>query len=110
LLYHVYSCQYGTFLCNNERQRHEAKLAERTRSVWAYFLSRRPEFTNDQYDPVIDDHTKGRERLVFPRLGEVRWWHQVFNRTDDEMNGALNASAATAERVRAAARSRLACR
>ncbi|KAK4455942.1 protein-tyrosine phosphatase-like protein [Podospora aff. communis PSN243] len=101
LLYHVYSCQYGTFLCNNERQRHEAKLAERTRSVWAYFLSRRTEFTNDKYDPVIDDHMKGRERLVFPRLGEVRWWHQVFNRTDDEMNGALNATAATAERVAA---------
>ncbi|KAK1751776.1 putative phosphoinositide 3-phosphatase [Echria macrotheca] len=101
LLYHVYSCQYGTFLCNSERERHEAKLAERTRSVWAYFLARRAEFTNDQFDPAIDDHTKGRERLVFPRLGDVRWWHQVFNRTDDEMNGALNASAATAERVAA---------
>ncbi|KAK0711412.1 protein-tyrosine phosphatase-like protein [Lasiosphaeris hirsuta] len=101
LLYHVYSCQYGTFLLNNERQRHEAKLAERTRSVWAYFLSRRPEFTNDQYDATIDDHIKGRERLIFPRLGEVRWWHQLFNRTDDEMNGALIASAATAERVAA---------
>ncbi|KAK3692240.1 protein-tyrosine phosphatase-like protein [Podospora appendiculata] len=101
LLYHTYSCQYGTFLLNNERQRHEAKLSERTRSVWAYFLSRRPEFTNTQYDPTIDDHIKGRERLIFPRLGETRWWHQVFNRTDDEMNSAINASAATAERVAA---------
>jgi hypothetical protein len=101
LLYHLYSCQYGTFLFNNERQRHEAKLQERTRSVWAYFLSRRQEFMNEQYDPTIDDHTKGRERLIFPRLGEVRWWHQVFNRTDDEMNGAINASLATAERVAA---------
>ncbi|KAM7193609.1 Protein-tyrosine phosphatase-like protein [Rhypophila sp. PSN 637] len=101
LLYHVYSCQYGTFLCNNERQRHEAKLMERTRSVWAYFLGRRQEFTNEQYDATIDDHTKGRERLLFPRLGEVRWWHQVFNRTDDEMNSTINASMATAERVAA---------
>ncbi|KAK4190452.1 protein-tyrosine phosphatase-like protein [Podospora australis] len=101
LLYHVYSCQYGTFLYNNERERHEARLAERTRSVWGYFLSRRQEFTNDQYDATIDDHTKGLERLIFPRLGEVRWWHQVFNRTDDEMNGDLNASAATAEQVAA---------
>lgn len=101
LFYHVYSCQYGTFLCNNERQRHEAKLSERTRSVWSYFLSRRPEFTNDQYDATIDDHTKGRERLIFPRLGDVRWWHQLFNRTDDEMNSAINASIATAERVAA---------
>ena len=101
LLYHLYSCQYGTFLCNNERQRHEARLRERTSSVWDYFLSRRREFTNESYDPVIDDHTKGRERLLFPRLADVRWWHQVFNRTDDEMNGALHASAATAERVAA---------
>ncbi|KAK3313501.1 protein-tyrosine phosphatase-like protein [Apodospora peruviana] len=101
LLYHVYSCQYGTFLCNSELERREAKLRDRTRSVWAYFLSRRQEFTNDQYDPIIDDHTKGRERLVFPRLGEVRWWHQVFNRTDDEMNSTINASMATAERVAA---------
>ncbi|KAL2181433.1 protein-tyrosine phosphatase-like protein [Thermothelomyces heterothallicus CBS 202.75] len=101
LLYHVYSCQYGTFLFNNERQRREAKLHERTRSVWAYFLSRRQEFTNDQYDPTIDDHIKGRERLIFPRLGEVRWWYQLFNRTDDEMNGDINASLATAERVAA---------
>ncbi|AEO68801.1 7000074b-dc0f-4641-8049-b3b0052b7921 [Thermothielavioides terrestris] len=101
LLYHVYSCQYGTFLFNNEKQRKEARLRDRTRSVWAYFLSRRQEFTNDQYDPVVDDHTKGRERLIFPRLGEVRWWHQVFNRTDHEMNGAINASVAVAERVAA---------
>lgn len=101
LLYHLYSCQYGTFLYNNERQRREARLRERTSSVWDYFLSRRKEFTNENYDAVVDDHTKGRERLIFPRLGDVRWWHQVFNRTDDEMNGALNASAATAERVAA---------
>jgi myotubularin-related protein 6/7/8 len=101
LLYHVYSCQYGTFLFNNERQRQEAKLRERTRSVWAYFLSRRQEFVNDQYDPTVDDHVRGKERLIFPRIGDVRWWHQMFNRTDDEMNSDINASIATAERVAA---------
>jgi hypothetical protein len=101
LLYHVYSCQYGTFLFNNERQRREARLRERTRSVWAYFLSRRQEFTNEQYEPTIDDHMKGRERLIFPRIDEVRWWYQVFNRSDDEMNGDINASLVTAERVAA---------
>lgn len=96
LLYHLYSCQYGTFLYNNERQRQAANVQEQTKSLWAYFLSRREEFTNKEFDPTIDDHVKGRERLVFPKLGEVRWWHQVFNRSDDEMNSALNAAAATA--------------
>jgi myotubularin-related protein 6/7/8 len=101
LLYHVYSCQYGTFLLNSEAQRQKAQLRERTRSVWDYFLSRKAEFTNDKYDPTVDDHIKGQERLVFPKLSDVRWWHQLFNRSDEEMNGALHASAAAAERVAA---------
>ncbi|KAH8169564.1 myotubularin-like phosphatase domain-containing protein [Sarocladium implicatum] len=94
LLYHLYSCQYGTFLYNSEKQRHDARVKERTSSVWDYFLCRRAEFTNPEYDPTIDDHVKGQERILLPRLKEVRWWHQLFGRTEDEMNGALNAAAA----------------
>ncbi|KAI6779560.1 myotubularin-related protein 6/7/8 [Emericellopsis cladophorae] len=106
LLYHLYSCQYGTFLYNSEKQRKDARVAERTSSVWDYFLCRRQEFTNPQYDPNTDDHVKDRERIIFPNLTEVRWWHQLYGRTDDEMNGALNA-AATAEQDRQAAISSL---
>ncbi|RMZ91411.1 hypothetical protein DV736_g1359, partial [Chaetothyriales sp. CBS 134916] len=87
LLYHLYSCQYGTFLLDNERQRKEARLSDRTRSVWDYFLSRKEEFLNPNYDPVIDDKVRGKERLIFPRTDEVRWWHELFGRTDEEMNG-----------------------
>ncbi|KAH7313325.1 protein-tyrosine phosphatase-like protein [Stachybotrys elegans] len=106
LLYHLYSCQYGTFLYNSEKQRRDARVAERTSSVWDYFLCRKAEFTNPDYDPTIDDHVKGQERIVLPRLKEIRWWHQVFGRTEDEMNGALNA-AALAENERLAAVSSL---
>jgi len=101
LLYHLYSCQYGTFLYNNEQQRREAKVQERTRSVWDYFISRRQEFTNQSYDPLVDDNIRGKERLLFPRAQEVRWWHQVFNRTDEDMNAALNAAVLASERVAA---------
>jgi myotubularin-related protein 6/7/8 len=87
LFYHLYSCQYGTFLYNNEKSRLDAAVQKRTSSVWGYFLSRRAEFTNSSYDGVIDDRTPGHERLLFPRLSEVRWWHEVFNRSDAEMNG-----------------------
>jgi hypothetical protein len=90
LLYHLYSCQYGTFLYNNEKSRLDARVQERTASVWAYFLSRRAEFTNKDYDGEIDDHVKGKERLIFPKLDKVRWWHEVYNRTDQEMNGPFN--------------------
>ena len=86
LLYHIYSCQYGTFLYNNEKERVEANAKIRTRSVWDYFLSRKEQFINLQYDPIIDDNKRGRERLLFPRTTEVRWWSEAFGRVDGEMN------------------------
>lgn len=87
LLYHLYSCQFGTFLFNSEKERVDCKARDRTRSVWDYFLARREQFTNPQYDPVIDDHQRGKERLIFPRVSETRWWNEAFGRTDAEMNG-----------------------
>ena len=106
LLYHLYSCQYGTFLYNSEKQRHDARAGERTSSVWDYFLSRKQEFTNPEYEATVDDRVRGQERILLPNLKDVKWWYQVFGRTDDEMNGALNAAAA-AENDRLAAVSNL---
>jgi myotubularin-related protein 6/7/8 len=87
LLYHLYSCQYGTFLYNSEKERVDSKAKERTRSVWDYFLSQRQQFTNSKYDPVIDDNNKDRTRLLLPNTTDIRWWYEVFNRSDEEMNG-----------------------
>lgn len=87
LLYHLYSCQYGTFLFDNEKERVDSRAKERTRSVWDYFLCRKQEFMNPRYEPEIDDGVRGKERMIFPRKGEARWWHELFGRTDDEMNG-----------------------
>ena len=87
LLYHLYSCQYGTFLYNNEKERLDNRVRDKTRSVWDYFLSRRDQFLNPKYDPLIDDNIRGKERLILPAVGEVRWWHELFGRTNVEMNG-----------------------
>lgn len=89
LLYHLYSCQYGTFLFNNEQERVDARVSEKTRSVWDYFLSRREQFLNEKYDGNIDDNVRGQERLILPVSGKVRWWNEVFGRTDAEMNGPM---------------------
>ncbi|KAF9871672.1 hypothetical protein CkaCkLH20_10870 [Colletotrichum karsti] len=97
LLYHLYSCQYGTFLYNSEKQRSEARVSERTQSVWDYFLPRRAEFTNKDYDPTVDEYVKGRDSIIKPDLKDIIWWHQVFNRSDEEMNSELHATAAQAQ-------------
>jgi hypothetical protein len=95
LLYHLYSCQYGTFLYNNEKERVETDAKTNTRSVWEYFLARKEQFTNPKYEPVIDDNHRGHERLLFPRVDEVRWWSEVFGRSDAEMNGPRGSLGAT---------------
>ena len=93
LLYHLYSCQYGTFLYNNEKERVEGQASTRTRCVWDYFLTRREMFTNDQYDGgKVDEWQRGRESLLFPKTSEVRWWSEAFGRTDNEMNGRVHLS------------------
>ncbi|ORY12507.1 protein-tyrosine phosphatase-like protein [Clohesyomyces aquaticus] len=87
LLYHLYSCQYGTFLFDNEKERMETRAKERTKSVWNYFLCRKEEFLNPLYDPEVDDSVRGKERIVFPERGRpARWWAEVFGRLDEEMN------------------------
>lgn len=92
LLYHLYACQFGTFLFNNEKERVDANARERTRSVWDYFLARREQFTNPEYDPIIDDHQRGKERLIFPRIKDTRWWSEAFGRSDSEMNGPVSSA------------------
>lgn len=107
LLYHLYSCQYGTFLYDNEKSRNEARVGEKTRSVWDYFLSRKKEFSNPNYDPTIDDNQRGHERLIFPRTDEVRWWAEAFGRADADMNArpsGLDGAAESGPRTPAGAR------
>lgn len=87
LLYQLYSCQYGTFLYNNEKERVDALVSEKTRSVWDYFISRKAQFINDKYDAMIDDNVRGQERLLLPATGKLKWWNELFGRTDAEMNG-----------------------
>ncbi|OBT41246.1 hypothetical protein VE00_08958 [Pseudogymnoascus sp. WSF 3629] len=88
LLYHTYSCQYGTFLHNNEKARLDAQVSKLTRSVWDYIIADRPKFVNPDWDGgEINDHVRGKERLLFPRLEEVKWWFELFGKTDEEMNG-----------------------
>lgn len=87
LLYHLYSCNYGTFLWNNEKERVDNEAKKKTRSVWDFFLAQRQNWLNQKYDPEIDDRNPHKERLVFPDKEKVRWWASVFNRPDADMNG-----------------------
>lgn len=96
--HHLYSCQFGTFLFNNERERRVAESAkgayvDRTISAWEWFD--RPEirrkYVNESYKPKLDDKDSREPEadqgvLIYdPR--DVKFWFRLFRRGDEEMNG-----------------------
>ncbi|KAI5804459.1 protein phosphatase [Geopyxis carbonaria] len=92
LFYHVYSCQYGTFLHDNDKERADARIREKTRSVWDYFIPRRRMWMNERYDPAADGREFEREleggRVIFPKIGPgvVTWWEPFWGREPGDMN------------------------
>ncbi|CCE64795.1 hypothetical protein TPHA_0I02940 [Tetrapisispora phaffii CBS 4417] len=101
LVYHLYSCQYGSFLSNNQHDMKANDIFSKTRSVWDYFRCREAEFINKNYiRPESDlngpkkvssiDNTFTSDQhdndLVFPDLTNIQWWWQLYGRKDNEMN------------------------
>ncbi|KAF8643804.1 hypothetical protein AX16_008822 [Volvariella volvacea WC 439] len=96
LYYHLYSCQFGTFLFNSERERRAgdsggSPLCERTVSVWDFLNSpsEMEKNTNSSYEPTLDEPTRRDSDMgvLLPNPKDVRFWFELFGRTDEEMNG-----------------------
>ena len=50
VLDHLYSCLFGTFLCNSHKEREDMKLDQETQSLWSFINSRqRSLFINQMY-------------------------------------------------------------
>jgi myotubularin-related protein 6/7/8 len=88
---HLYSCQFGNFLFNSERDRREG--AADTVSVWDYLNSepQAEKYINPEYNPALDDPTSrapnADQGVLFPNPKDVRFWHELYGRGDEEMNG-----------------------
>ena len=48
--HHAYGSEFGTFMCNNEKERHVCSVRTKTTSLWTYFLS--PPMLSKFYNPV----------------------------------------------------------
>ncbi|KAI9595127.1 protein-tyrosine phosphatase-like protein [Syncephalis fuscata] len=94
LHYHAYACQFGTFLCNTERERRNL-VRDSTYSVWPYLDLRREEFINDIYDMKRDEEMD--EGVVLPDTNYLKYWASLFARRDEEVNGVVDEEAMTAD-------------
>lgn len=86
LLYHYYSCQYGQFLCDSERELVQSGVRDSTTSVWDYFLLRPNEFVNPNFQKDSNEN----DGVVFFSFTDVRWWCELYGRSEEEMNGMAN--------------------
>ncbi|OJA18765.1 hypothetical protein AZE42_01622 [Rhizopogon vesiculosus] len=99
LLYHLYSCQFGTFLYNCERERRAGEdgfiPSERAASIWDFLNSTSEQELNknDSYDPSLDDPSSREPSadmgVLYPNAKDIRFWHELYGRTEEEMNGRL---------------------
>jgi myotubularin-related protein 6/7/8 len=94
--FHLYSCQFGTFLFNCERERRISldgasrwSGMEKTHSAWEWFnmAENKEKWVNPSYDPALDDPKKGDMGVLMPNPKDVRFWNELYGRTDEEMNG-----------------------
>uniref|UniRef100_A0A2L2YBW1 phosphatidylinositol-3,5-bisphosphate 3-phosphatase n=1 Tax=Parasteatoda tepidariorum TaxID=114398 RepID=A0A2L2YBW1_PARTP len=75
---HVYSCQFGTFLGNCEKERMDLRLSERTYSLWGYLMNHLSEFLNPLYRRDVDDalHLNAAPQTI-------KFWRGMYNRFDN---------------------------
>ncbi|KAG2365707.1 phosphatases II [Suillus spraguei] len=104
LLYHLYSCQFGNFLYNCERERRAGEdgvtPSERTACIWDFFnsTSELERNKNNAYDPSLDDPSSRDSAadmgVLYPNAKDIRFWHELYGRTEEEMNGRIVVSQA----------------
>lgn len=79
IAHEIYTCKYGTFLCNSQRERVNYNLAEKTVSMWTHINHFAEEFTN----PFYLAPPAGEQPLRIPRIPttntfELSVWKALF--------------------------------
>ena len=75
---HSYSSEFGTFLFNNEQQRHQSGLREKTTSLWSY--TNREEVLRSIQNPLYEHNKEVIIPCVAPQSLTV--WTNLFMRSD----------------------------
>lgn len=77
---HVYSCQYGTFIGNCEREREEFDVKNTTYSLWAKLDTEKEEYLNPLYHLSKEPKLSFLQVQLLPQL--IRFWRSMYNRFD----------------------------
>ncbi|VBB30109.1 unnamed protein product [Acanthocheilonema viteae] len=75
---HAYSCQYGTFLGNCDKDRKDLNLAKRTQSLWAFLDDRHDDYIN----PLYETNKYGFLGKINLHPSALVVWTAMYNRFD----------------------------
>eukprot|EP00794_Sanderia_malayensis_P006847 gene6847-7616_t len=76
VLDHLYSCRFGTFLCNAEAIRVKEEVNTKTHSLWSYISSKKTEFLNPLYAKNLYQHVL----LPVASVRHLRLWKSYYIR------------------------------
>uniref|UniRef100_H3CF16 Myotubularin related protein 7a n=1 Tax=Tetraodon nigroviridis TaxID=99883 RepID=H3CF16_TETNG len=81
---HIYSCQYGNFIGNNQRERRKLGVFEKTHSLWSHLCANQTDYLNPLYRPR---HSQA-QGLLQPSTAPhcFRFWRGLYNRFDRGMH------------------------
>ncbi|XP_030571571.1 myotubularin-related protein 9 [Drosophila novamexicana] len=76
LFEHSYFSQYGTFLCDSERERHELQVHTRTTSLWSYL--NRPDVLQTLLNPLYEPNAS----VIWPSVAPIslELWSELYLR------------------------------
>ena len=88
ILDHLYSCLFGTFLCNSEKERQKEDLKIKTVSLWSYINANLQKFINPLYSNSSNQH------VLFPvaSLKKMLLWTSYYCRWNPFLNVQENVS------------------
>ncbi|XP_005111133.2 myotubularin-related protein 6 [Aplysia californica] len=81
---HAYSCQFGTFIGNCEKDRLDLRLSEKTYSLWGYLWQHAAEFLN----PLYKKEYEIRHPLIMPSSNPqaLKFWRGMYNRFESGLH------------------------
>jgi hypothetical protein len=77
IAHHTYSCRFGSFLCNNEKERVDLSLQARCQSLWPFIEQSSDLYRSEAFDPSSGDALLPHPATV---LRNVTVWSDWFLR------------------------------
>ncbi|XP_069066645.1 myotubularin-related protein 8 isoform X2 [Pleurodeles waltl] len=81
---HVFSCQFGNFIGNCQKEREEMKIFEKTHSLWPFLLQKKQEFLNPLYKDSSPLTLGALQPNTLPF--SFKFWCGMYNRFDKGMH------------------------